>query len=79
VCGNDVEKTVDAIEYVTQLLGNVDSLAVGSDFDGAVQTHFDATGMPLLTQALQSRGFTTQEIRQIMGENLRDFLLNHLP
>jgi len=79
VCGNDVEKTVDAIEYVAKLLGNVDALAVGSDFDGAVKTHFDATGMPLLTQALQSRGFTDQEIRQIMGENIRDFLLTYLP
>ncbi len=78
-CGEDVGKTVDAIESVKKLLGNVHSIAVGSDFDGAVKTHFDATGMPLLTQALQSRGFTDQEIRQIMGENLRDFLLAHLP
>ncbi len=79
MCGTDVGKTVDAIEAVKKLLGNVDSITVGSDFDGAVQSHFDATGMPLLTQALQSRGFTDQEIRQIMGENLRDFLLAHLP
>ena len=78
-CGEDVGKTIDAIESVKKHLGNVDSIAVGSDFDGAVQTHFDATGMPLLTQALQSRGFNDQEIRQIMGENLRDFLLAHLP
>ena len=78
-CGEDVRKTVDAIEAVKELLGHVDAIAVGSDFDGAVKTHFDATGMPLLTQALQSRGFTDQEIRQIMGENLRDFLLTHLP
>ena len=79
MCGKDVGKTVDAIEAVKNLLGNVDSIAVGSDFDGAVKTHFDATGMPLLTQALRSRGYTDQEIRQIMGENLRDFLLAHLP
>jgi microsomal dipeptidase-like Zn-dependent dipeptidase len=78
-CGEDVGKTVDAIESVKKLLGNVDSIAVGSDFDGAVKTHFDATGMPLLTQALKTRGFTDQEIRQIMGGNLRDFLLSHLP
>ncbi|MDX1411364.1 MAG: membrane dipeptidase [Nitrospirales bacterium] len=79
MCGTDVGKTVDAIEAVKKLLGNVDSISVGSDFDGAVRTHFDATGMPLLTQALQSRGFNDQEVRQIMGENLRDFLLAHLP
>ena len=78
-CGDDVGKTVDAIESVKKLLGNVDSISVGSDFDGAVKTHFDASGMPLLTQALQSRDFTDQEIRQIMGENLRNFLLAHLP
>ena len=78
-CGEDVEKTVDAIEAVKKLLGNVDSIAVGSDFDGAVKTHFDASGMPLLTQALISRSFTDQEVRQIMGENLRDFLLTNLP
>ena len=79
VCGKNVEKTVDAIEYVAQLLGNADSIAVGSDFDGAVKTHFDASGITLLTQALKSRGFTDQDIRRIMGENLRDFLLTHLP
>ena len=78
-CGEDVGKTVDAIEAVKKLLSNVDSIALGSDFDGAVKTHFDASGMPLLTQALRSRGFTDQEVRQIMGENLRDFLLVHLP
>ena len=78
-CGDDVGKTVDAIEAVKKLLGHVNAIAVGSDFDGAVRTHFDASGMPLLTQALQTRGFTNQEIRQIMGENLRDFLLAHLP
>ena len=78
-CGTEVANTVDAIEYVKEILGNVNAIAVGSDFDGAVTTHFDATGMPLLTQTLQARGFTEKEIRQIMGENLRDFLLAHLP
>jgi len=79
MCGKDVGTTVDAIKWVADLLSNVDSIALGSDFDGAVKTHFDATGMPLLTQALKSGGYTDQEIRQIMGENLRDFLLAHLP
>ena len=74
-CGTDVENTVVAIEYVKNLLGHVDSIAMGSDFDGAVKTHFDGTGMPRFnSRPCCRRGFTKQEIRQIMGENLRDFL-----
>jgi membrane dipeptidase len=82
VCGEGVEKNVDAIEKVINILGRargVRHVALGSDFDGGVTTHFDASGMVLVTQDLLFRGFTEQEIRKIMGENVRDFLLDHLP
>ena len=82
VCGKGVEKSIDAIEHVVNVLGRtqgVESVALGSDFDGGVTTHFDASGMALVTQALKFRGFSDQEIRRVMGENVRDFLLNHLP
>ncbi len=82
VCGEGVEKSVEAIEWVVNILGRargVRHVALGSDFDGGVTTHFDASGMALVTQALQFRGFTDHEIRKIMGENVRDFLLDHLP
>lgn len=78
VCGRNVEQSVDAIARAVQLAG-VDHVALGSDFDGAVQTHFDARGMPLVTNALLLRGFSEADIRKIMGENLKQFLQRHLP
>lgn len=73
-----VEKTVEAILHVKNRLKGVDRIAIGSDFDGAVTTHFDARGMPLLTQALKKE-FSEVEVCKIMGGNLVTFLLNHLP
>jgi microsomal dipeptidase-like Zn-dependent dipeptidase len=78
VCGRNVEQSVDAIARAVQLAG-VDHVALGSDFDGAVQMHFDARGMPLVTNALLLRGFSEADIRKIMGENLKQFLQRHLP
>ena len=79
VCGENVEDSIDAIKRVIQLAG-VDHVALGSDFDGAVQTHFDVTGLSLVTNALLLRGgFSEPDIRKIMGENLKLFLERHLP
>lgn len=48
----------------------VDHLALGSDFDGAVTTPVDASGMVYIAQALADVGFTEPEIRRIMGQNV---------
>ncbi len=48
----------------------VDHLGLGSDFDGAVTTPVDASGLIYIAQALSDVGFTEPEIRRIMGQNV---------
>jgi membrane dipeptidase len=80
-----VERWADAIEYVVELSRSIDPnrpyahVAVGSDFDGWVRTAFDATGWPLLTEALLRRGLPPEAIAAIMGGNTCRLLLRALP
>lgn len=69
---------VRAMKYTKDLIG-VDHLALGSDFDGSVTVPFDVSGFGLLVDALIDAGFTEVEIRKIMGQNVKDFLLKNLP
>jgi membrane dipeptidase len=78
VCGTDEKATAKSIRYAATLIG-ADKVALGSDFDGAVETHFDVTGLPLIMEALKQEGFTPAEIEGIMGGNIRDFLMRNLP
>lgn len=78
VCGNDVNAIVRAMRYTADLVG-VQHVALGSDFDGAVQVPFDSSGLAHLTQALRQARFTDTEVAGIMGGHVRDFLLQHLP
>jgi len=78
VCGTDAMATAKSIRYVADKIG-VDKVALGSDFDGAIGTHFDVTGLPLIVNALLKEGFTRTEIEMIMGGNIRDFFLRNLP
>ena len=77
ICGS-TEAIAAAIVHTKNLVG-VDHVALGSDFDGAVHTPFDAAGMPHLTDALLRAGLTDEEVRKIMGENTIRFLLDNLP
>lgn len=78
VCGTDAAATAKSMRYVADKIG-VDKVALGSDFDGAIGTHFDVTGLPLMVSALEKEGFSRDEIKMIMGENIRDFFLENLP
>lgn len=78
VCGNTVADTVKAIRYAVDRVG-VDHVALGSDFDGAVTTPMDASGWPLLTEALIEAGFASEAIAKIMGENVLRVLRQVLP
>jgi microsomal dipeptidase-like Zn-dependent dipeptidase len=69
---------VNTMKYVKDLVG-VRYVALGSDYDGSVATHFDCTGFPLLVEEMMRQGFTEEEVRGIMGENMKRFLLNNLP
>ncbi|WP_435356258.1 dipeptidase [Emticicia sp. SJ17W-69] len=78
VCGTDAAATAKSIRYVADKIG-VDKVGLGSDFDGAIGTHFDVTGLPLIVTALEKEGFTKSDIEKIMGGNIRDFFLRNLP
>jgi microsomal dipeptidase-like Zn-dependent dipeptidase len=78
VCGTDVRAIVRAIRHVADLAG-VDHVALGSDFDGAVRTPFDASGLAHLTGALARDGFNNDEIGKIMGGNALRLLQATLP
>ena len=67
-----------SIRYVADKIG-VDKVALGSDFDGAIDAAFDITGLPLLVNALIKEGFSKTDIEKIMGGNTRDFFLRNLP
>lgn len=78
VCGATVEATARAMRHVADLVG-VEHVALGSDFDGTVDVPFDATGLQLLTEALLEDGFTPEEVKQMMGENVVRVLRQTLP
>jgi len=77
-CGNDAKAIVKAMRYVSDRAG-VEHVALGSDFDGAVTTPFDTTGLVEITDAMLEAGYTEAEIRMVMGENVLNFLKQNLP
>ena len=78
VCGRDARSIARAIRQAASLIG-VEHVALGSDFDGAVTTPFDAAGLVLLTEALSAEGFTSDDIEKIMGANVIRLLSENLP
>jgi microsomal dipeptidase-like Zn-dependent dipeptidase len=78
VCGLQTPAIVAAIRHVTRLVG-ARHVALGSDFDGAVQTGFDTTGLAQITQGLLDAGFSEAEIADIMGGNVLRLLQAELP
>jgi len=78
VCGKDAAATARTIKYVADKIG-VDKVALGSDWDGALETHFAVTGLSILIIELKKEGFSKTEIDKIMGGNIRDYFLRNLP
>jgi membrane dipeptidase len=78
VCEIDPASIARAIRYVSRIAG-IDHVALGSDFDGATRTYFDASDLVLVTDALLSAGFREDEVRRIMGGNVVRLLLDALP
>ncbi|MCK5921769.1 MAG: membrane dipeptidase, partial [Methylococcales bacterium] len=77
-CDSTVASSVKAIQYCIDLVG-ADFVALGSDFDGAVEVHTDITGLPLYVEEMLKVGISEQDIRKVMGENVKRFLLQNLP
>jgi membrane dipeptidase len=78
VCGKDAAAIAKAIRYAANVVG-VDHIGLGSDFDGAVTTPFDTSGLVQITDALFAEGFTDEEIGKIMGRNVLRLLMQNLP
>ncbi len=77
-CGDDADAAARAIVHAAKVAG-ARHVALGSDFDGAVAQPFDASGLPLLTQALLERGMPEKDIALVMGGNVLRFLAENLP
>ncbi len=78
VCDVSPAGIVKSIRYAIDLLG-VEHVALGSDFDGSVRTPFDTSELAILTQTMLDQGFSKNEIKLVMGENVKRFLLENLP
>jgi len=77
-CGDDVAAIIRSIRYTADLVG-VEHVALGSDFDGSVQTPFDTTGLSLITAGLLADGFSAADIARVMGGNVVRLLRATLP
>jgi microsomal dipeptidase-like Zn-dependent dipeptidase len=77
-CGKDARAIARAIRHAVDVMG-IDHVALGSDFDGAVDEPFDATGLAQITDALLGERFSEDEIRRIMGGNAIRVLQAYLP
>ena len=77
-CGSTPADIAASIGAAMVLLGE-DHVALGSDYDGAVDAPFDAAGLSALTQALMDAGLTEAQIAKVMGGNMMRYLAQHLP
>lgn len=68
MCDTDPKTVAKAVKHVRDLVG-IEHAALGSDFDGAVTTRFDTSGVVHVTQALMDAGLSEEEIRAVMGLN----------
>jgi membrane dipeptidase len=60
------------IDYIKNLVRNVDCIALGSDFDGIGTTPVElenVTKFPAITEALLQRGYSRDDVRKILGGN----------
>ncbi|MCZ6501699.1 MAG: dipeptidase [Gammaproteobacteria bacterium] len=78
VCDFTAKGVVRSVRYAIDLMG-IDHVALGSDYDGTTEVLFDASELAILTQTMLDEGFTESEVRKVMGENVKQFLLQYLP
>ncbi len=70
MCGEDILSSIlDSMQHVRRLVGPA-HVALGSDWDGTVRTPIDAAGVKHVTAGLLARGFSRDEVRGAMGENV---------
>ena len=78
ICDVTPKGIVQAMRYAIDIMG-VEHVALGSDYDGATAVMFDTSELAILTQTMLQEGFSENEIRMVMGENVKRFMLENLP
>ena len=77
--GATVIEVADHIDHIKTVCGGVvDNIGIGGDYDGCTDLARgleDVSGYPLLTAELLNRGYTTNELKQILGDNILRVLL----
>ena len=68
ICSTDPRAAAKAMKHIRDLVG-IETVALGSDYDGATTVRFDTSELTQVTQALMDEGFSESEIRAVMGEN----------
>ncbi len=69
--GTSIEKVIDHIDYIKNLVG-IDFVGIGSDFDGGITPPnelYDASTYPEITKRLVDKGYTSEEIKKVLGGN----------
>lgn len=76
---------IDHIDYICQLTGSVENVAIGTDFDGTigfpeVPAELNSMAdMPKICSALKLRGYQDQEVEKILGLNWKRLIERILP
>ena len=68
----DISVFIDHIEYITKMIG-IDYVGIGSDYDGLdclPKNWNDCMDHMKITEELDKRGYSTDEIEKIMGQNI---------
>jgi membrane dipeptidase len=63
-----LDDLLNHIDHVAEVAG-IETVALGSDFDGGGTLLTDALEEPLITKGLIARGYSEADIRKILGEN----------
>lgn len=80
-----IEVLADHIDHVCQLAGNSQHISIGSDLDGGFGSEQTPTGLDSIADLqklvgiLTTRGYSTDDVDALMGENWLRFFGEHLP
>ncbi len=78
ICELTPAAVVDAMEHVIEV-GGIETVGLGSDFDGATTVAWDTSDIAVVTQELRDRGHSDADIAAIMGGNVARVLAEVLP
>lgn len=66
-------RIVDHIDHIKKITGSIDNVGLGSDFDGVPFLPNGMNGaedLPLITYEMLRRGYSENDIKKVLGENL---------